>query len=190
MDPILPDILAPGLRIVFCGTAAGKVSAEKRAYYAGPGNRFWPTLYEIGLTPRRLEPAEFPKVLEFGIGLTDVAKAVSGADSDLPRHGFDAASLRRKINQLAPEALAFNGKRAAEEVFGRSVSYGREREKIGSTTVFVLPSTSGAARRYWDVSHWCALAEFVLGSRSGMDGGSPYGVAAVFKAAGRARALA
>ena len=164
-DPILPDILAPGLRVVFCGTAAGKVSAEKRAYYAGPGNRFWPTLHEIRLTPRRLEPAEFPKVLEFGIGLTDVAKAVSGADSDLPRHGFDAESLRRKITQFAPEALAFNGKRAAKELFGGSVSYGRQSERVGSTVVFVLPSTSGAARRYWDVSYWRALAEFVLGSR-------------------------
>ncbi len=161
MDPILPDVLGPDLRVVFCGTAAGKVSAEKRAYYAGPGNRFWPTLYEIKLTPRRLEPAEFPMVLEFGIGLTDVAKAVSGADSDLPRHGFDAASLRRKINQLAPEALAFNGKRAANEFFSGSVSYGRQSERVGSTVVFVLPSTSGAARRYWNVSYWRALAEFV-----------------------------
>jgi TDG/mug DNA glycosylase family protein len=164
-DPILPDILAAGLRVIFCGTAAGKVSAKKRAYYAGPGNRFWPTLYEIKLTPRRLEPVEFPKALEFGIGLTDVAKAVSGADSDLPRHGFDAESLRRKITQWAPEALAFNGKRAAKEFFGGSVSYGRQSERVGSTVVFVLPSTSGAARRYWDISYWHELAEFVLGSR-------------------------
>ena len=160
MDPILPDILAPGLRLVFCGTAAGKVSAEKGAYYAGPGNRFWPTLHEIGLTPRRLEPAEFPQALEFGIGLTDVAKAVSGADSDLPRHGFDAEALRLKITHAAPEALAFNGKRAAQEFFGGSVSYGRQSERVGSTVVFVLPSTSGAARRYWDISYWRKLAEF------------------------------
>ncbi len=160
MDPILPDILAPGLRVVFCGTAAGKVSAAKRAYYAGPGNRFWPTLFEIKLTPRRLEPAEFPKVLEFGIGLTDVAKAVSGADSDLPRHGFDAESLRLKITRLAPEALAFNGKRAANEFFDGSISYGRQSERVGSTVVFVLPSTSGAARRYWDVSYWLELGKF------------------------------
>ena len=165
MDPILPDMLAPGLRVVFCGTAAGKVSAQKRAYYAGPGNRFWPTLHEIRLTPRRLEPAEFPKVLEFGIGLTDVAKAVSGADSDLPPHGFDAESLRLKVTRFAPEALAFNGKRAANEFFGGSASYGRQSEMVGSTVVFVLPSTSGAARRYWDVSYWRKLAEFVLGSR-------------------------
>ncbi len=162
MDPILPDILVPGLRVVFCGTAAGKVSAEKRAYYAGPGNRFWPALYEIKLTPRRFEPAEFPMVLECGIGLTDVAKAVSGADSDLPRHSFDAKSLRLKITQVAPQALAFNGKRSAMEFFGRPVSYGRQSERVGRTVVFVLPSTSGAARRYWDISYWKKLAEFVL----------------------------
>src|SRR3546814_13773735 len=50
--PVLPDVLAPGLRLVFCGSAAGRKSAELGAYYAGPGNKFWPTLYEIGLTPR------------------------------------------------------------------------------------------------------------------------------------------
>ncbi len=160
MDPVLPDVLTPDLRVVFCGTAAGKVSAAKRAYYAGPGNRFWPTLHEIKLTPRRLAPSEFPRVLDFGIGLTDVAKTVSGADSDLPRHGFDPIGLRQKITTLVPKVLAFNGKRAAKEFFGGSVSYGRQSERVGSTVVFVLPSTSGAARRYWDVSYWLELGKF------------------------------
>src|SRR3546814_6083057 len=54
--PVLPDVLAPGLRLVFCGSAAGRKSAELGAYYAGPGNKFWPTLYEIGLTPRHFRP--------------------------------------------------------------------------------------------------------------------------------------
>jgi len=60
---ILPDVLEPGLRVVFCGTAAGVVSAAKRVYYAGRGNSFWPTLHEIGLTPRQFEPMEFREVL-------------------------------------------------------------------------------------------------------------------------------
>ncbi len=99
-------------------------------------------------------------VLDFGIGLTDVAKTVSGADSDLPRHGFDPIGLRQKITTLVPKVLAFNGKRAAKEFFGGSVSYGRQSESVGSPVVFVLPSTSGAARRYWDVSYWLELGKF------------------------------
>jgi len=55
---VLPDVLAPGLAIVFCGTAVGTVSARRRAYYAGPGNAFWPTLHRVGLTPRQLLPEE------------------------------------------------------------------------------------------------------------------------------------
>ena len=64
-DPmtVLPVILAPNLDIVFCGTAVSNISAQRGAYYAGPGNMFWPTLHEVGLTPRRLQPEEFREVL-------------------------------------------------------------------------------------------------------------------------------
>lgn len=165
MHQVLPDVLGPGLKLVFCGSAAGTASARKKAYYAGPGNRFWKTLYDIGLTPRRLEPHEFVSVLDFGIGLTDVAKTVFGSDHELPRHAFDAHGLRNKIAQLAPGALAFNGKRSACEFFGvNKVGYGRQNAGIGRTVVFVLPSTSGAARRFWDVAHWSEVAQFVMTS--------------------------
>src|SRR3546814_18596882 len=66
--PVLPDVLAPGLRLVFCGSAAGRKSAELGAYYAGPGNKSWPTLYEIGLTPRHFRPPEFRELRTLGIG--------------------------------------------------------------------------------------------------------------------------
>ena len=77
---ILPDVLCPGLRVVFCGTAASVVSAARGAYYAGPGNRFWSILAEIKLTPHQLKPDEFRLLPTFGIGLTDIAKTVSGID--------------------------------------------------------------------------------------------------------------
>ena len=164
--PILPDVLAPGLGVVFCGTAAGAVSARKGAYYAGPGNRFWHTLHQIGLTSRRLEPAEFVRVLDFGIGLTDVAKTVSGSDRELPRHAFDPAGLERKIRQFCPRALAFNGKRSASQFFNRkSVQYGRQDVAIGETVVFVLPSTSGAARKFWNTTYWFEVAQFIQSQR-------------------------
>ena len=87
--PILPDVLPPGLRVVFCGYAPGTASARAGAYYAGPGNRFWITLHEVGLTPLVLRPAEFARLPEFGIGLTDISKTASGSDREVGRHGVD-----------------------------------------------------------------------------------------------------
>ena len=66
------------MRVVFCGTAPGAASARTGAYYAGPGNRFWLTLPEVGLTPVLLRPAEFARLADFGIGLTDISKTASG----------------------------------------------------------------------------------------------------------------
>jgi double-stranded uracil-DNA glycosylase len=82
--PVLDDMLAPGLRIVFCGTAPGRLSAEQQAYYAHPQNKFWRILHETGLTPRRLRPDEYRELLTLGIGLTDIAKHAFGMDNQLP----------------------------------------------------------------------------------------------------------
>ena len=159
--PVLPDVLGPGLAVVICGSAVGAKSAAAAAYYAGPGNRFWTTLHEIGLTPRRLDPHEYPGLIEFGIGLTDLAKYRSGGDRALRRGDDDMAGLRDKIEAWAPRALAFNGKRAAERVLGRAAEYGPQRERVGGSRTFVLPSTSGAARRYWNIAEWRTLAAAV-----------------------------
>jgi TDG/mug DNA glycosylase family protein len=163
---ILPDVLADGLDVVFCGSAAGSASARAGAYYAGPGNRFWPILHECGLTPRRLAPHEFRSVLQYGIGLTDLSKYQSGADSALDAGGDDSAALAEKVFAHAPRALAFNGKRAAA-VFLRQMldsdieDYGQQQETLGATALFVLPSTSGAARRWWDAAPWRSLGGYV-----------------------------
>lgn len=159
---ILPDLLAPGLDIVFCGTAVGAASARRRAYYAGPGNAFWPTLYRVGLTPRQLRPEEYTQLLRWGIGLTDLAKEVSGNDDILSRSHFDCDRLRAVIAEYRPRIVAFTGKRAAQQFVGRSVDYGGLAEKVGETRLFVLPSPSGAACRYWSVAPWQALAQLRL----------------------------
>ena len=159
---VLPDVMGPGLGIVFCGSAAGAASARAGAYYAGPGNRFWPTLYGVGLTPRLLAPAEFRTVLRYGIGLTDLCKTRSGADSSLPREADDAAALAAKIARHRPAVLAFNGKRAARVFLdAANVDYGEQPDRIGGTIVHVLPSTSGAARRWWDEAFWRRVAQAV-----------------------------
>jgi mismatch-specific thymine-DNA glycosylase len=155
---VLPDILAPGMRIVFCGTAPGTASARAGAYYAGPGNRFWITLNEVGLTPVLLRPAEFARLAEFGIGLTDISKTASGSDAEVGSRGFDRKRLTAAIAGVAPGHLAFNGKNAARAALGRPVVYGPQPEAIGGTGVWVLPSTSGAARGFWDIGPWRDLA--------------------------------
>jgi len=157
---VLPDVLGPGLRVVFCGSAAGAVSARAGAYYAGPGNRFWPTLHRVGLTPRLLAPAEFSTVLRYGIGLTDLCKTESGADASLSREADDANALAAKIARYRPAILAFNGKRAAGVFLdAATIDYGEQAERIGETAIHVLPSTSGAARRWWDEIYWRRVAE-------------------------------
>src|SRR4051812_44186349 len=83
-EGLLPDVLAPGLNVVFCGTAAGAVSAARGCYYAHPQNKFWRALHLSGLTPRLLAPEEFAALPSFGLGLTDIAKTVCGMDNQLP----------------------------------------------------------------------------------------------------------
>ena len=165
MADVLPDLLAPGLQVVFCGSAAGRRSAEAGAYYAGPGNKFWPILATIGLTPRVLKPSEFTQVLEYGIGLTDLAKDRSGADSEIEQAAYDPLRLKSALERCKPQALVFNGKRAGQLFCGGAVDYGLQPLGSGSTAVFVLPSTSGAARRFWDEVPWRDLANW-LRSRS------------------------
>ncbi|PXV58681.1 G/U mismatch-specific uracil-DNA glycosylase [Dyella jiangningensis] len=158
---ILPDLLQPGLALVFCGTAAGRRSAAEGAYYAHPGNLFWRALHAVELTPRLFAPAEFPLLPALGIGLTDLAKHHAGNDDELPRDAFDVAALRRRIERHAPGVLAFTSKAAARAALGRPAGYGLQAERFGATRLFVLPSPSGQARGHWDLAPWQALAALV-----------------------------
>jgi double-stranded uracil-DNA glycosylase len=161
---VLPDLLDHGLRVVFCGTAASAVSATRRAYYAGPGNRFWPTLYAVGLITEPLRPQAYPRLLEWGLGLTDLVKGTSGQDAELPRQAYDRERLLRALARYRPHVVAFTSKRAGAVALGlpsASLAYGFQGACFGAVHVFVLPSPSGAARRYWDQRPWQALANYV-----------------------------
>jgi TDG/mug DNA glycosylase family protein len=155
---VLPDVLRPGLRAVICGTAAGSASARAGAYYAGPGNAFWATLHSVGLTPVELSAAEFARLPEYGIGLTDLCKVLHGSDAEVGTVEFDVAGLEARVAEAEPANLAFNGKNAARGALERGVDYGRQPERIGGADVWVLPSTSAAARRFWDIEPWRELA--------------------------------
>jgi TDG/mug DNA glycosylase family protein len=161
MDDVLPDVLVPGLEIVFCGNAAGKVSARRGAYYAGPGNYFWPVLHEVGLTAVLLAPEEFRRLPEFGLGLTDACKSRFGSDAEVGTRHHDPARLEQAINEVAPVNLAFVGKRAAQIALGRHVDYGPQTEPFAGAKAWVLPSPSGLARRFWSVEPWQQLADAV-----------------------------
>jgi TDG/mug DNA glycosylase family protein len=166
---VLPDLLRPGLRLVFCGSAPSKRSARLQAYYAGPGNRFWPILATAGLTPRQLRPAEFPLLLEHGIGLTDLAKQASGNDAELPPDAYDREGLAQRIAACAPAMLAFTGKAAAAAFLQRpsaSLAYGRAPAPAGMPPIWILPSTSGAARGFWDAGPWLALGAWFRTARA------------------------
>ena len=151
------------MRIVFCGSAAGTASARAGAYYAGPGNKFWRILFEVGLTPRIMEPVDFRQLPDFGIGLTDIAKHASGSDATLPRKADDPERLADRINEIRPKILAFNGKRAGRvflknQFAARKVDYGLQPWSCDGVAIFVLPSTSGAANGFWNTAPWHALA--------------------------------
>ncbi|GGW22381.1 mismatch-specific DNA-glycosylase [Gemmobacter lanyuensis] len=158
---ILPDRLAPGLRVVFCGTAAGTVSARKGHYYAGPGNRFWPMLAETGLTPRLFRPDEDDQLLSLGIGLTDLAKTAFGADAEIPASAWDAAGLWARIAACQPATLAFTSLTAARLALGRpDLASGPLPPDVRAPGVvlWALPSPSARARSHFRAAPWHALA--------------------------------
>jgi double-stranded uracil-DNA glycosylase len=158
---ILPDRLAPDLRVWFVGTAAGPRSAEVGAYYAHPGNRFWRALHEAKITSRLFEPHDYPDLLKLGIGLTDFCKVSWGVDAKIDREHFDTAAFKRKVARLKPRALAFTSKMSASLWLGRPtgrIAVGRQMQQPGEPAVFVLPSPSGLATSYWSIAPWEELA--------------------------------
>jgi double-stranded uracil-DNA glycosylase len=163
---LVPDLLAPGLDLVFCGTAPSPASFKARAYYANPGNAFWPTLHAVGLTPERLAPQRYPELLSLGIGLTDLNKTEYGSDHQLSRHAMDAAALHAKLRRFRPAAVAFTSKHAASLALGlKSPAYGRQAEPIEGAVAFVLASPSGRAGSFWTLEPWRAVAAFVAQRR-------------------------
>lgn len=157
---MLPDVLKNNLLIVFCGTAVGDTSARLGQYYAGPGNKFWKILCEVRLTPILLTPPEYKNLLNYKIGLTDLVKNKSGMDAEISSTDFGDNILLDKICKYQPKILCFNGKRAAKEfLLKKKVEHGLQKELIGKTEIFVAPSTSGAANRWWNIESWQELAK-------------------------------
>ena len=160
----LPDQLQDHLRLGFVGTAASTRSADVGHYYAHPGNRFWRTIHEVGLTPRLYEPREFTALLQLGIGFTDLCKSGAGMDHQALAFPVDIPAFREKIRRYQPKTIAFTSKRAASLFYGRptkAVTLGRQPPSEGFPVIFVLASPSGAASGSWSVQPWQELADWI-----------------------------
>jgi TDG/mug DNA glycosylase family protein len=142
----VPDVIAPGLRVVFCGINPGRVSAAAAAHFANTRNDFWRLLHAAGFTPRLLRPDEQFEVLDYGIGLTNAALRTTKGSSDLRSPDFrdSAERLEHLARDLRPEWIGFVGKEAYRGAFGKRPDHGVQERQFGDTRLFVLPSTSPA----------------------------------------------
>lgn len=174
---MLADILVPGLEVVFVGTSVATASAAAGHYYSGPGNQFWNLLNESGLIGHRLGPTDDHSLPEYGIGLTDLVKQrSSSSDSNLSRRDFDVSGFVTKITSAAPRFVAFNGLKASR-VVGQALRLGKPglgptKWILGTSAVFVLPSSSAAAcdssvwkPHQFKVDWWRDLASLISESR-------------------------
>jgi double-stranded uracil-DNA glycosylase len=142
----VPDVLAPGLRVVFCGINPGRWSAAAGAHFANPRNDFWRLLHDAGFTPRLLAPEEQRVLPSLGLGLTNAAFRTTRGSGDLRRADFAGAAerLERIAADLRPAWIAFVGKEAYRGTFRERPALGVQERLLGEAQLFVLPSTSPA----------------------------------------------
>jgi TDG/mug DNA glycosylase family protein len=161
----LPDYLRKGMKLVIVGCNPSESSVRAGHYYAGRGNQFWPMLFESGVVP---EPFNYPddrRIIEFGIGLTDLVKRPTKGAEDLTRQDFAEGRfvLSQKLEEFAPRVVAFNGKLVYDQFAQRKCKYGLQKELLYGAQVYVLPSTSGqnAQGKSDKLKHFRKLAQLV-----------------------------
>ncbi|HBW0089291.1 G/U mismatch-specific DNA glycosylase [Klebsiella aerogenes] len=150
---MISDILAPGLRVVFCGINPGKSSAHTEFHFAHPGNRFWKVIHQAGFTERQLKPEEEQHLLDTGCGITMLVErpTVQASEVALLELRNGAQELISKIHDYQPQALAVLGKQAYEQAFRvRGAKWGKQEATIGETEIWVLPNPSGLNRATLD----------------------------------------
>jgi double-stranded uracil-DNA glycosylase len=147
----IPDVIGPGLKVLFCGINPGLYSGAVGHHFARPGNRFWPTLHRAGFTPRQLSPFEGRELLPWGWGVTNIVDRATVAADELTSDELlaGAKTLRRKVSRWKPTALAVLGVSAYRAAFARpKAKLGEQDERIGATRVWVLPNPSGLNAHY------------------------------------------
>ena len=150
-DKTLPDVIAPGLHVLFCGINPGLYTAAVQQHFGRPGNRFWPTLHRAGFTPRLFHPSEQRVLLPLGIGITNVVARATAAADELSREELVEGGkvLARKVKRYQPRYLAIVGVGAYRTAFDRpKAKMGLQEETIGETKIWVLPNPSGLNANY------------------------------------------
>ena len=145
------DVIAPDLRVLFCGINPGLYTAAVGHHFARPGNRFWPTLYAAGFTSRVLSPFDERELLKSGFGITNVVARTTASADELTKEEIinGGARLNRKVVRYRPKVLAVLGVGAYRTAFNRPKAVvGKQEEMIGKTVVWVLPNTSGLNANY------------------------------------------
>ncbi|MGI5506129.1 G/U mismatch-specific DNA glycosylase [Lentzea sp. CA-135723] len=155
---MIADVIKPGLDVLFCGINPGLVSEATGHHFARPGNRFWPALHLSGFTPRQFAPAEQEKLLELGLGITNVVARASAQAAELTidemRQG--AIELTEKVERYSPKVLAVLGVTVYRAAFGRKkAQVGAQQDTVGGVRVWILPNPSGL-NAHWQLP---ALAE-------------------------------
>lgn len=148
---LVPDIIGPKLKVLFCGINPSVYSAVVGHHFARPGNRFWPALHASGFTPRLLHPAEDMLLLEYGLGLTNVFELATVGEKDVSKEQFIAGGkrLEERVLHHQPQVLAILGIGAYRKGFGRNKAImGKQAETIGETDIWVLPNPSGLNAHY------------------------------------------
>ena len=147
----VPDLIGPGLKVLFCGINPSLYSAAVQHHFARPGNRFWPTLHAAGFSDRRLHPSEERELLARGYGITNlVDRATATADELTPDELVAGArKLLRKVRRHRPRLVAFLGVSAYRTAFSRKHAVvGLQDERVGDARVWVLPNPSGLNAHY------------------------------------------
>ncbi len=147
----VPDLIAPGLKILFVGINPSLYSAAVGHHFARPGNRFWPALHAAGFTDRLLHPSEGRLLLARGYGITNIADPATATADELSAADLlaGARKLTRKVKRYRPAIVAFLGVTAYRTAFGRpGAKLGRQEERLGESAVWVLPNPSGLNAHY------------------------------------------
>jgi TDG/mug DNA glycosylase family protein len=150
-DETVPDVIGPGLVVLFCGINPGLYSAATGHHFARPGNRFWPALHAAGFTDRLLHPSEERELLALGYGITNVVNRASATADELSEAEMIAGGkrLKAKVRRYAPRFLAVLGIGAYRVAFDRPKAVvGLQPEVIGEARVWVLPNPSGLNAHY------------------------------------------
>jgi TDG/mug DNA glycosylase family protein len=150
-DKTIRDVIAPGLRVLFCGINPGLYSGATGHHFARPGNRFWPTLYQAGFTPRLLDPSEERELLDLGYGVTNLVSRTTATADELSRDELLAGRkrLETKVKRYEPQVVAVLGIGAYRTAFQEPKAVlGLQARKLGTSLVWVLPNPSGLNAHY------------------------------------------